>query len=109
LANVTTPVTPLGAARGFEVIRLMRRELAELTEMMSHGAGIPGDEQRIDMIKGLLARWHKKVPVIICIEAGAAGMVRGDAGAGFSIACCNVDAVTRAGRRTKSQSLRLNL
>jgi hypothetical protein len=47
LANVTTPVTPLGAARGFEVIRLMRRELAELTEMMSLGAGIPGDEQRI--------------------------------------------------------------
>jgi hypothetical protein len=66
----------LAPGAGFEVIRLMRRELAELTEMMSLGAGIPGGEQRIDMIKGLLARWHKKVPVIICIEAGAAGMVR---------------------------------
>lgn len=34
------------------------------------------------MIKGLLARWHKKVPVIICIEAGAAGMVLGQRGKG---------------------------
>jgi hypothetical protein len=73
----------LAPGAGFEVIRLMRRELAELTEMMSLGAGIPGDEQRIDMIKGLLARWHKKVPVIICIEAGAAGTVPGRRGGGL--------------------------
>jgi hypothetical protein len=34
--------------RGFadDVIRVMRRELAELAEMMSLGAGIQGDEQR---------------------------------------------------------------
>jgi hypothetical protein len=41
------------------VIRLMQRELAELKEMVRLGAGIPGDEQRIEIIKGVLARWHK--------------------------------------------------
>ena len=56
-----------GIDRGFAdgVIRLMQRELAELKEMMSLGAGIPGDEQRIEMIKGLLSRWPKIMPVII--------------------------------------------
>jgi hypothetical protein len=36
------------------VIWLMQRELAELKEMVRLGAGLPGDEQRIEMIKGLL-------------------------------------------------------
>jgi hypothetical protein len=38
--------------RGFAdgVIRRLRRELAELTEMMRLGAGIPGDDQKIEMI-----------------------------------------------------------
>jgi hypothetical protein len=46
------------SGRGFagDVKRLMRRDLAELKEMVRLGAGIPGDEQRIEMIKGLLAR-----------------------------------------------------
>jgi hypothetical protein len=35
------------------VMRLMQRELAELKEMVRLGAGILGDEQRIEMIKGL--------------------------------------------------------
>ena len=39
-----------------DVKRRMRRELAELKEMVRLGAGIPGDEQRIEMIKGLIAR-----------------------------------------------------
>ena len=37
-------------------IGLVRRELAELREMVRLGAGIPGEEQRIKMIKGLIAR-----------------------------------------------------
>jgi hypothetical protein len=36
--------------------RLMRLQLAGLKEMMSLGAGIPGDEQRIEMIKGILGQ-----------------------------------------------------
>ena len=35
------------------VIWLMQRELAELKEMVRLGAGILGDEQWIEMIKGL--------------------------------------------------------
>jgi hypothetical protein len=33
--------------------------------MISLGVGVPDDEQWIEMIKGLLARWHKIAPVII--------------------------------------------
>jgi hypothetical protein len=39
--------------------RLMRDDLAELREMMRLGGRIPGDEQKIEMIENLLARWHK--------------------------------------------------
>ena len=38
--------------------RLMRLKLAELNELVRLGAGMPGDEQRIEMIKGLLGQWH---------------------------------------------------
>jgi len=34
-------------------IRRLRHDLAELEEMVRLGAGIPGDEHRIEMIKGL--------------------------------------------------------
>ncbi|HUB65373.1 MAG TPA: hypothetical protein VL996_13180 [Methylocella sp.] len=44
--------------------RLMRRDLAELKEMVRLGAGVPGDEQRIEMINALLARWHAIAPMI---------------------------------------------
>lgn len=43
--------------------RLMRLQLAELNELVRLGAGIPGDDQRIKMIKGLLEQWHMDVPV----------------------------------------------
>jgi hypothetical protein len=43
--------------------RLMRLELAELNELVRLGAGMPGDEQRIEMITGLLGQWHMDVPV----------------------------------------------
>jgi hypothetical protein len=39
--------------------RLMRDDLAELREMMRLGGRIPGDEQKIEMIENVLARWHK--------------------------------------------------
>jgi hypothetical protein len=52
--------------RGFaDDVKRLRRDLAELKEMVRLGAGIPGDEQRIEMIKDLLARWQKIAPVII--------------------------------------------
>ena len=41
--------------------RLMRLKLSELNELVRLGAGIPGDEQRIEMIKGLLRQWHMDV------------------------------------------------
>ncbi len=43
--------------------RLIRLQLAELNELVRLGAGIPGDEQRIEIIKGLLEQWHMDVPV----------------------------------------------
>jgi hypothetical protein len=36
----------------------LRRELVELKEMVRLGAGVPGDEQRIEMAKCLLTQWH---------------------------------------------------
>jgi hypothetical protein len=52
--------------RGFaDDVKRLRRDLAELKEMVRLGAGIPGDEQRIEMIKDLLARWQMIAPVII--------------------------------------------
>ncbi|MGO8844740.1 MAG: hypothetical protein ACLQFI_05280 [Methylocella sp.] len=36
----------------------LRRELAELKEMVKLGAGLPGDAQRIEMVKCLLTQWH---------------------------------------------------
>jgi hypothetical protein len=52
--------------RGFaDDVKRLRRDLAELKEMVRLGAGVPGDEQRIEMIKDLLARWQKIAPVII--------------------------------------------
>jgi len=47
---------PSGRGIADDVKRRMRRELAELREMVRLGAGIPGEEQRIKMIKGLIAR-----------------------------------------------------
>jgi hypothetical protein len=47
---------PPGRGIAADVKRRMRRDLAELKEMVRLGAGIPGDEQRIEMIKGLIAR-----------------------------------------------------
>jgi hypothetical protein len=34
------------------------RELAELKDMVRLGACLPGDEQRIVMVKRLLTQWH---------------------------------------------------
>jgi hypothetical protein len=47
---------PPGRGIADDVKRRMRRDLAELKEMARLGAGIPGEEQRIEMIKGLIAR-----------------------------------------------------
>jgi Protein of unknown function (DUF2852) len=47
---------PSGRGIADDVKRRMRRELAELNEMVRLGAGMPGEEQRIKMIKGLIAR-----------------------------------------------------
>ena len=47
---------PSGRGIADDVKRRMRRDLAELKEMVRLGAGIPGDKQRIEMIKGLIAR-----------------------------------------------------
>jgi len=58
------------ANRGFaNNLKRLRRDLAELEEMVRLGAGIPGDEQRIEMIKGLFARLHKMAPVVPLILA----------------------------------------
>jgi hypothetical protein len=46
-------------------VKRLLRDLAVLKEMVRSGAGIPGDEQTIEMIKGLLARWHKITSVIM--------------------------------------------
>jgi hypothetical protein len=46
-------------------VRRLRRHLAELTETGRLDADIPGDEQRIKMVKDVLTRWHKIASVII--------------------------------------------
>ena len=46
-------------------INLLRRNLAELQEMARLGARIPGDDQRIEAIKRLLARWQAFASVSI--------------------------------------------
>ena len=62
------------ANRGFaNNLKRLRRDLAELEEMVRLGAGIPGDEQRIEMIKGLFARLHKMAPVVPLILAEIEG------------------------------------
>jgi hypothetical protein len=44
-------------------VKRRRRDLIELKEMVKLGAGITGDKQRIEMIKGLLAGRQKIAPV----------------------------------------------
>jgi hypothetical protein len=39
-------------------VKRLRRDLAELKEMVKLGAGLPGDVQRIELAKCLLAQWH---------------------------------------------------
>ena len=46
-------------------VRRLRRHLAELKEMVTRDADIPGDEQRIEMIRDLLTRWQKIASIII--------------------------------------------
>lgn len=46
-------------------VKRLRCDLAELNEMVRLGASIPGDEERIEMIKKLLARQRKTAPVTI--------------------------------------------
>src|SRR5664279_4049498 len=49
----------LDAGKAGGDVRRLRRHLAELTEIGRLDADIPGDEQRIEMIKDLLTRWHR--------------------------------------------------
>jgi hypothetical protein len=46
-------------------VRRLRRHLAELKEMVTRDADIPGDQQRIEMIRDLLTRWQKIASIII--------------------------------------------
>ncbi|MGO9846661.1 MAG: hypothetical protein ACLPKT_08695 [Methylocella sp.] len=46
-------------------VRRLRRHLAELKEIVSLDADMPGDEQRVEMIKELLTRWKKIASIII--------------------------------------------
>ena len=46
-----------------EQLRKLRRDFAELKEMVKFGAAIPGDAQEIELIKGLLARWNNRTLV----------------------------------------------
>ncbi len=46
-------------------VRRLRRHLAELKQIVRLDADIPGDEQRIEMIKDLLTRWQKIASLII--------------------------------------------
>ena len=55
----------LDAREAGDNVKRLRRHLAELTEIGRLDADIPGDEQRIEMIKELLTRWHKIASVII--------------------------------------------
>lgn len=45
--------------RGFgENFKRLRRELVELNEMVRLGAGLPGDVQRVEIAKRLVAQWQ---------------------------------------------------
>jgi hypothetical protein len=56
-------------------INLLRRDLAELKEMVRLGARIPGDDQRIEQIKLLLEQWRVFAPVAMT-DGNAAGRER---------------------------------
>ena len=58
--------------------RVMRLELADLNEMVRLGAGISGDDHRIEIITGLLEQWDMDVP-----PRKARRRLRGDAGEEF--------------------------
>jgi hypothetical protein len=45
-------------------IKRLRHDLAELEEMVRLGAGLPGDQQTIEMIKVLLGLNHKITPPV---------------------------------------------
>ena len=55
----------LDAGKAQDDIRRLRRHLGELTETGRLDADIQGDEQRIEMIKDLLTRWHRIASVVI--------------------------------------------
>jgi hypothetical protein len=55
----------LDAGEAGDDVRWLRHHLAELSEIGRLDAEIPGDEQRIEMIKDLLTRWHRIASVII--------------------------------------------
>ncbi len=55
----------LDAGKAQDDIRRLRRHLVELTETGRLDADIQGDEQRIEMIKDLLTRWHRIASVVI--------------------------------------------
>lgn len=49
-------------------VKRLRRDLVELNEMVRLGAGMPGDKERIEMIKELLARRHKIAPLVTILD-----------------------------------------
>jgi hypothetical protein len=55
----------LDAREAGDDVRRLRRHLAELTEIGRLDADVPDDEQRIEMIKEVLTRWHKIAAVLI--------------------------------------------
>ena len=63
-------------------IKLLRRDLAELKEMVRLGARIPGDEQRIEAIKGLLAQWQAFASVTVLDSVTPQSRAEGSAGGG---------------------------
>jgi hypothetical protein len=65
-------------------IKLLRRDLAELKEMVRLGARIPGDEQRIEAIKGLLAQWQAFASVTILDTVAPKSRIEGSAVGGES-------------------------
>jgi hypothetical protein len=60
----------------------LRRDLAELKEMVRLGAGIPGDEQRIETLKGVLARWQAFASVTILDAVACRPSIESDAARG---------------------------
>ena len=63
-------------------VKQLRRDLAELKEMMKLGARIPGDEQRIEMIEGRLARWQAFASVTILDAVACRPSIESDAARG---------------------------